>query len=88
MKAKRFLVAGRVQGVCYRISTLEQARQLGLTGWVRNLEDGNVEVFACGNGDGLQALEDWLHDGPAMARVSTVQAVEVEPELFDGFSIR
>ncbi len=65
-------VAGRVQGVWFRQSTLEQARSLGLVGWVRNLPDGRVECLACGPEAALEALRAWLHEGPPLARVTEV----------------
>lgn len=67
------LVSGRVQGVFYRSSAYERAINLGLTGWIRNLADGRVEVVACGNTDRLQQFQDWLRQGPAHAQVSEVE---------------
>ena len=72
----RCLVAGRVQGVWYRGSTQDKARDLGLRGYARNLADGRVEVLACGAPQAVEALVVWLAEGPPMARVS---AVEREP---------
>ena len=71
--AARFVVGGRVQGVCYRAGTREQALALGLTGIARNLADGRVEVIACGEPSALDALERWLHRGPPTARVESVR---------------
>jgi acylphosphatase len=65
-------VTGRVQGVFFRASTRNRAVELGLTGWVRNMPDGAVEVLACGDDAALEALQEWLHEGPPMARVSGV----------------
>ncbi|MGN6225876.1 MAG: acylphosphatase [Dyella sp.] len=72
MAAARFLVSGRVQGVCFRASTREQALALGLRGVARNLADGRVEVIACGDQEAIAMLERWLHDGPPAARVEQV----------------
>jgi acylphosphatase len=69
---RRCLVSGRVQGVYYRASAARRARSLGVTGHARNLEDGRVEVLACGEQAAVQALCDWLWIGPAAARVSDV----------------
>jgi acylphosphatase len=66
------LVAGRVQGVYFRASTRREARRLGLTGWVRNLPDGRVEVMASGPKALLGELQRWLHQGPPAAVVSEV----------------
>lgn len=67
-------VRGRVQGVYYRASTEAEARGLGLTGWVRNREDGSVELVAEGPRDRLEALHRWCQAGPARARVDAVEA--------------
>ena len=72
MSAARFLVSGRVQGVFFRASTREQARQLGLRGHARNLPDGRVEVLAVGEADAVDALARWLRHGPPRARVDAV----------------
>ena len=83
---KKCLVSGRVQGVFYRASTRNRARELSLTGYARNLPDGRVEVLACGEAQAVQALVDWLWQGPPAAKVSAVEVSEVEmgvmPEIF------
>ncbi|CAN5118439.1 hypothetical protein BH24PSE2_BH24PSE2_15130 [soil metagenome] len=86
MSCRRFYVSGRVQGVFFRASTAERARALGVTGWARNLPDGRVEVLACGPEDTVQALADWLRQGPRNARVEKVEAepireVEAPPDF-------
>lgn len=68
----RFLVKGKVQGVFYRQSALEQAVALGLTGYVRNLPDGSVEALAQGSSGQVDQFREWLHKGPPMARVDEV----------------
>lgn len=83
-----FRVSGRVQGVFYRASTLEHARRLGLTGWVRNSDNGDVELVACGTVAQLEALEQWLWQGPPSARVTGVRRREAPFVAFDGFTIR
>ncbi len=62
-------VEGLVQGVFFRAETRAQAHSLGLTGWVRNLPDGRVEVWACGAPGTLDKLRSWLRRGPPQARV-------------------
>lgn len=69
-----FRVTGRVQGVFFRASTQTAARDLGLGGYARNLEDGAVEVLACGSNGSLDALQRWLQEGPPMAQVDDVSA--------------
>lgn len=69
----RATVRGRVQGVYFRASTVEKARSLGLAGSARNLPDGGgVEVIARGEPGALEALLDYLHQGPPAAEVSGV----------------
>ena len=68
------LIEGRVQGVFYRASTLEQAQSLNLVGMVQNLPQGMVEVVAEGNRGALEALEKWCHHGPPAADVKHVSA--------------
>ena len=67
------IVSGRVQGVNYRYSTLQRAQSLRLTGWVRNLPDGAVEVVAEGPQSALTQLLEFLHRGPPHAQVQSVQ---------------
>lgn len=81
-------IRGDVQGVGFRQHTRAQASALGLTGWVRNLADGRVEVLAEGEEEGLRALVEWCQRGPAMAEVTGVE-VRWEPYRgeFERFSI-
>jgi acylphosphatase len=76
--ARRCFVAGRVQGVFYRASTRIRAHALGVTGHARNLPDGRVEVLACGTPEAVQALCEWLWQGPPAAHVVAVEVVEEE----------
>jgi acylphosphatase len=72
----RMLISGRVQGVCFRAYARDEARRLGLKGWVRNLPDGRVEVLAQGEPDTLKALESFCRKGPPYARVAAVEVIE------------
>lgn len=65
-------VTGRVQGVFYRQTTRDKARALGLSGWVRNADDGSVEIEAHGPAERLEELIGWCRQGPPGARVSAV----------------
>lgn len=85
MPAARFFVSGRVQGVFFRASTRDEARQLGLAGYASNLRDGRVEVYAEGDAEALERLEQWLRRGPPLARVESLQREAAEPEGRDGF---
>ena len=71
-KAIRVLVSGTVQGVFFRRSTVQQAIDLGLKGWVRNLEDGRVECKALGAENDLLKLLHWMGKGPIQAKVERV----------------
>lgn len=84
----RCYVSGRVQGVYYRGSTRERARELGLRGYVRNLPDGRVEVVACGEVEALDCLCAWLRDGPPHAAVAEVVSQRAEDPGVTGFEVR
>ncbi len=86
--SRHYFVSGRVQGVWFRASTQQKARQLGLGGWVKNTPDGRVELFASGTEADLDTLEKWLWEGPPLARVETVIQRDINVELFAGFDIR
>jgi len=79
-------VTGRVQGVCFRMYTQRQAEDCGLTGWVKNLADGRVEVMAFGNEQQLDKLNHWLESGPSMAQVTRLECETIEFQNFKGFS--
>ena len=66
-------VSGTVQGVFFRAHTQENARGLGLTGWVRNLRDGRVEIIAEGPKEKIEKLIEWCHEGPPSASVTDVK---------------
>lgn len=76
MKTIRINVSGRVQGVCFRAYTQKQATKLGVTGFVRNQQDGSVEIIACADHEKLDNLIDWCHKGPISAKVSQVNVVD------------
>lgn len=79
-RAARAFVTGQVQQVGYRQSCRQAARSLGLVGWVRNLIDGRVEVFAQGEAEDVDRLISWLWGGPAMAVVIGVESETVAPD--------
>jgi acylphosphatase len=80
-------VSGKVQGVYYRQSAKEKARELGVTGTVKNLHNGNVLLMATGTPEQLEKLIAWCRRGPSRAVVSNVQVEEMEPRSFDSFVI-
>lgn len=76
--ARQFTIRGRVQGVFFRDSTRRVAQSLGITGHAINLPNGDVEVVAYGEADAVNELAEWLKDGPRMAEVSEVTAIDVD----------
>lgn len=73
LKRIQVVVRGRVQGVFFRASAQREARQLGLTGWVKNRPDGAVEVVAEGEEDNVKDFLAWTQHGPSTARVDKVE---------------
>ncbi|MDE2150061.1 MAG: acylphosphatase [Gammaproteobacteria bacterium] len=86
----RFRVRGRVQGVCFRADAQQQARRLGVAGYIRNAADGSVEGLACGETAALSAFRNWLSRGPQAAAVESLewQPNTEEAEAAAGFEIR
>ncbi len=72
LKAARWIVTGRVQGVSYRYFTQQQAQDLELTGWVKNRADGSVEVQVAGDSEILERLRQRLREGPRFGRVDGI----------------
>jgi acylphosphatase len=87
--AKRYLVSGRVQGVGYRYFTQDAAEKLEMTGYVRNCEDGRVEILAMGAPWQHAKLRALLERGPMFSSVSEVreESAAIEPEFESGFVI-
>lgn len=73
-------IKGKVQGVWFRANTKKTADKLGLRGWVRNLADGRVEVFATGSKDKIEEFKKWLAEGPEHAQVESCSTEEVPVE--------
>lgn len=86
-KAVHAYISGRVQTVGYRQTCRSVARSLHLVGWVRNLGDGRVEMFAQGEATGVDQLIDWAWTGPSMALVTGVESdsVPIDANLTDFF---
>jgi acylphosphatase len=86
---RTYTVKGRVQGVWFRDSTRREALQLDISGYAKNLPNGDVEVLAVGEVSALERLGHWLHKGPPLARVSAVrqESVEAREPLPSGFTI-
>jgi acylphosphatase len=87
---RRVVVSGRVQGVGYRWTAASEAERLGVSGSIRNLDDGSVEAELVGDADAVEAFTEWMRVGPAGARVDDLTAEELPEgdETSDGFRIR
>jgi len=87
-QAKHWTIRGTVQGVGFRYFVQRQASALALKGWTRNLDNGDVEVYATGPENRLAELASALHRGPDMAQVRGVDEREAAVETLSGFSVR
>ncbi|RKD97647.1 acylphosphatase [Halopiger aswanensis] len=81
-------VSGTVQGVYYRATTRDTARDEGVDGWVKNLEDGRVEAVFEGPEDAVDAMLEFCHEGSPAAEVEDVEVEYEDPQGEDGFEIR
>ncbi|RDI70565.1 acylphosphatase [Halopelagius longus] len=81
-------VSGTVQGVYYRASTRDAARERGVDGWVRNLDDGRVEAVFEGPRPAVEEMVEWCHTGSSAAEVEDVDVTYDDPEGEAGFEIR
>lgn len=88
MKAKHLVIHGRVQGVCYRAWTAQQAQNLGISGWVRNRSDGTVEAVINGTEEAVEQMLAACRTGPGAAQVTGIDIDEIEPENVKGFEVR
>lgn len=79
MGTRQIRVSGRVQGVGFRYALRDEARRLGLSGWVRNCADGTVEALLQGQDESVAALVAWARCGPRLARVDEVRDEPVTP---------
>jgi acylphosphatase len=87
--ARRYLISGIVQGVGFRYFTQDEAERLRLSGYVRNLRDGRVEVYAIGSQENLARLRTILERGPRGAMVQHVveESAQIDPRFAEEFSI-
>ena len=86
--ARKVTLYGRVQGVFFRQWTVNQARGLGVSGWVHNARDGSVEAHLAGDESAVAQLIERMRQGPAGAHVEDLTIEAVEPEAVEGFSVR
>lgn len=81
-------ISGHVQGVFYRREAYAKARRLGLTGYVKNLPDGRVEVLCCGEKKAMEEMQNWLWRGPVGCQVDAVAMEEVPFQDHKQFEIK
>ncbi len=82
------IISGRVQGVWFRVSTKEKAKELGLTGWIRNTLNGDVEAVFEGEEEIVKKMISWCYSGPPMAKVKNVIVKKQQTIGFNDFLIR
>jgi acylphosphatase len=80
-------ISGMVQGVGFRYSAVREARRLRINGWVRNADDGDVEVWAEGPEEKLSAFLEWLRRGPSYSRVDSVKKEDKNPRGYRDFGV-
>ena len=85
--ARKVRVHGRVQGVFFRDSTRREAERRGVAGWARNTADGTVEAVFEGSPEAVDALVDFVRDGPGHADVTRLEVHEETPEGLSGFGV-
>lgn len=90
MKARiHIVVEGRVQGVGFRFECVRMATQLGLRGWVKNMDDGSVEIVAEGEREMVERMTAWARKGPYGAHISACRATPEPPTgEFESFEVR
>ena len=87
MPTVHLLIKGKVQGVFYRATAQEKAAETGITGWIRNTWEGDVEAMVTGNEQALQQFVAWCRKGPKRAKVTEVIVTQKEEIQFKDFVI-
>lgn len=87
MVTYNFIVKGRVQGVGFRFFTYISAKKLGIKGWVRNLDSGEVEAEVQGSPEKIEIFRNFLRKGPPFSKVLNLEEVTFQREEFDSFEI-
>ena len=87
MSTIHLLIKGKVQGVFYRATAKQIANDIGLTGWIKNTREGNVEATVSGNEQQLEKFVKWCKQGPDKAVVVEVIVTQKEEETFNSFMI-
>lgn len=86
--SRKFIVSGRVQGVGFRYHTCHEGLKQGLSGYAKNLTNGDVEVVANGTEAALNVFYSWLKQGPSTSAVESVEMLEIEFQHLSGFKIK
>ncbi|WP_162062919.1 acylphosphatase [Vibrio taketomensis] len=86
-QCEKFTVNGRVQGVGFRYHTAHFGLKIGVTGYAKNLLDGDVEVWVCGSAEQIEKMHQYLKEGPKTARVDGLRREPVEFKHYKGFDI-
>ena len=86
--ARHIRATGEVQGVFFRAWTRNQAQRLGVSGWVRNCDDGSVEAHLQGEAEALEQLIERIRQGPPSAHVENFEIKDVPVDDFEGFEVR
>lgn len=87
MPTVHLTIKGKVQGVFFRATAKEVAGEIGVKGWVKNTEEGDVEAVASGSEEQLQQFIKWCQKGPSKAVVTTVQVERIEEKEFEAFKV-
>ena len=87
MPTVHLIIKGKVQGVFYRASAKRAAEEKQITGWVKNTDEGGVEIIASGSEVSLDQFIHWCKQGPPRAKVTNVIVTKLGEEEFDGFEI-
>jgi acylphosphatase len=88
MQCVKLIISGRVQGVGFRFSARDKARQYQIKGYVRNTSSGNVAIIAQGKTENLNAFIKWCHEGPPHAFVDNVDCYDIGMQSFSAFDIK
>lgn len=87
MPTLHLIIEGEVQGVFYRASAMKKARQMGITGWVKNTPESHVEIIASGTMEQLLDFVEWCNEGPPNAKVYIIKSHKINDQHFDEFKI-
>ncbi|ELP5729580.1 acylphosphatase [Vibrio vulnificus] len=87
IRCEKFVVSGIVQGVGFRYHTSHKGLEFNLVGYAKNLNNGDVEVIACGEPEKIEEFAQWLKDGPRSSRVDGLSREEITYRDFKGFEI-